>query len=210
MPNLLRLSHRYSERIAKSPEHTNDLIALWKKMKAFFTYAELRNFGSGVDAGRSLKAATGSEGKTVFLSHSSADDELLLGVIRVLENHGGKVYVDKKDPALQQMDIFDIANRLRSAVRLCRKFVLLVTPRSKSSTWIPWELGLGDGSNRDVNVALFPSAETAWEQEWSEQEFLGLYQRMIWGDFKGEDKCCWMVLDHRKNTGTRLAEWLHS
>ena len=106
-------------------------------MKQFVTYAELRKFGSEVDAQRLLKEATASEGKTVFLSHSSADDELLPGVIRILEGHGGKVYVDKKDPTLKQMEIFAIASRLRSAVRTCRKFVLFVTPKSKSSSWIP-------------------------------------------------------------------------
>jgi hypothetical protein len=179
-------------------------------MKEFVTYAELKKFGSEVDAGRLLKEASAKEGKTVFLSHSSADDDLLPGVIRILEGHGGQVYVDKKDQTLKQMDIFDIANRLRGAVRACRGFVLLVTPRSKGSTWIPWELGLGDGTNRDVNVALFPSAETAGEQEWSEQEYLGLYQRIIWANFADEEKGQWMVSDHRKNTGTRLGESLRS
>ena len=179
-------------------------------MKAFVTYAELRKFGSEVDAGRLLKEANASEGKTVFISHSSADDELLPGVIRILEVHGGKVYVDKKDPSLKQMDIFDIANRLRGAVRLCRKFVLLVTPRSKGSSWIPWELGLGDGCNHDVNVALFPSAETAGEQQWSEQEYLGLYQRIIRGDLVGQPNGQWLVLDHRKNTAIKLGDWLRS
>jgi len=179
-------------------------------MQAFVTYSQLRKFGEEVDGARLLKEAEEREGKTVFLSHASADDDLLPGIIRVLENNGGKVYVDKKDPALKQMEIFEIADRIRGSVRACRKFVLLVTPKSKGSSWIPWELGLGDGANRDANVALFPSAETAGEQQWSEQEYLGLYQRMIWGDFKGEDKGCWMVLDHRKNTGTRLEVWLRS
>ena len=108
------------------------------------------------------------------------------------------------------MDIFDIANRLRRTVRVCRKCVLLVTPRSKGSSWIPWELGLGDGCNRDVNVALFPSAETAAEQQWSEQEYLGLYQRIIWGKFSGEEKGQWLVLDHRANSATKLGDWLRA
>lgn len=179
-------------------------------MKDFITYAELRKIGSEVDGVRLLKEAAAKEGKTIFLSHSFADDEFLLGVIRILEGHGGQVYVDKKDQILKQMDIFDIANRLRSVVRGCRKFVLLVTPRSKGSSWIPWELGLGDGCNKDSNVALFPSAETAGEQQWSEQEYLGLYQRIIWGNFTGEEKSQWLVLDHRKNTAIKLGEWLRS
>ncbi len=96
-------------------------------MKAFVSYAELREFGSEFEAGRLLREATASEGKTVFLSHSSADDTLLPGAIRILARHGGKVYRDKKDLTLKHMDILDIANRLRGAVRVCPRFVLFVT-----------------------------------------------------------------------------------
>ena len=179
-------------------------------MRAFATYSDLVKFGLEAGAARLLREASSKEGKTVFLSHSSADNDLVPGVISVLENHGGRVYVDKKDPALQEMEMVDIANRLRSAVRVCRKFVLLVTPRSKGSKWIPWELGLGDGANHDVNVALFPSAETILEQQWSEQEYLGLYQRIIWGDRIGEPNGQWLVLDHRKNSAIKLGDWLRS
>lgn len=177
-------------------------------MKAFATYSDLRKFGQEAGAARLLKEASTKEGKTVFLSHSSADNDLVPGAISILEGHGGKVYVDKKDPELPQLEIVEVANRLRSTVRVCRKFVLLVTPKSKDSKWIPWELGLGDGANHDVNVALFPSAETIFEQQWSEQEYLGLYQRIIWGDLVGESNYQWLVLDHRKNTATKLGDWL--
>ena len=177
-------------------------------MKAFVTFSKLREFGAEVNSERLLKEASEKAGKTVFLSHSSADDDLLPGVIRIIEGAGGAVYVDKRDPTLKQLDILEIANRLRAAVRTCRKFVLLVTPRSKDSKWIPWELGLGDGVNGDANVALFPSAEQSYDQQWSEQEYLGIYQRIIWGNFTGEENGQWMVLDHRKNTARKLGEWL--
>jgi hypothetical protein len=62
-------------------------------LKAFVTYAELRKFGSEVDAPSLIKEASEKEGKTVFLSHSSADDEMLPGAMRILENHSGRVYV---------------------------------------------------------------------------------------------------------------------
>lgn len=179
-------------------------------MLAYATYENLRQLGAEGDSARLIKEASTVEGKNVFLSHTSADDDLLPGVIRVLEGHGGRVYVDREDPVLPTLDIFEIANRVRDAVRRCRKLVVLVTPRSKDSRWIPWELGLGDGANWDKNVALFPSAETALEQEWSKQEYLGLYQRVFWGDFEGEEKKCWMVLDHRNNAGMKLSNWLRS
>jgi hypothetical protein len=179
-------------------------------MKAFATYSDLIRLGRETDATRLLKEASTREGKTVFLSHSSSDNDLVPGAVSILEGNGGKVYVDSKDSALKEMEMLAIANRLRSAVRICRKFVLLVTPRSTDSKWIPWELGLGDGANHDVNVALFPSAESILEQKWSEQEYLGLYQRIIWGDFNNDGKGQWLVLDHRENTGKRLADWLQS
>ena len=86
---------------------------------------------------------------------------------------------------------------------------MLATPRSKESHWIPWELGLGDGIHGSLEVALFPSAETWAEQEWSEREYLGLYRRIVYGDhasYPGEK--IWMVIDHRTKEAVPLGDWL--
>jgi hypothetical protein len=128
-------------------------------------------------------------------------------VILVLEGHGGHAYVDDKEPQLPNPDFTETANRLRSTVRACERFVLFVTPRTKGSTWIPWELGIGDGRHGEARVALFPSAENQYEQQWAEEEFLGLYQRIIWGNF-ADKKPEWLVLNHRTNTALPLRQWL--
>jgi len=178
-------------------------------MNLFATYSDLRRLSAEVD-GRVLleKAASKAETKTVFLSHSSKDNDLLPGVISVLEANGGRVYADVGDPELPKSDFTEVADRLRSAVRLCARFVLLVTPRTKDSVWIPWELGLGDGVHGDPHVALFPSAESSTEKEWSEREFLGLYQRIIWGNFEGKQPE-WLVFNHLTNTAMPLRAWLN-
>lgn len=176
-------------------------------MRAFATYDDLREFAKGVDSRVLLNEAKRREGKTVFLSHSSADHDLLPGVIRVLEGRGGHVYVDDKDPELSNQDFKEIADRLRSSVVLCERLVLFVTQRTGGSKWIPWELGLGDGHHSPDKVALFPSAENQYEQQWAEQEYLGLYRRIIWGNFK-DQKPEWLVLDHRENTAVTLRAWL--
>lgn len=176
-------------------------------MKAFVTYDELRQFSNKAEAQTFMKSASESYGKTVFLSHSSKDHNLVPGVVLILENHGGRVYVDEHDPKLAELDFQQTAERLRNVVRACHKFVLFVTEQSKDSKWIPWELGLGDGHKREYNVALFPSAEKSYEQTWSEQEYLGLYHRIIWGNFEGQ-KPEWLVLDHRRNKAERLGDWL--
>jgi len=178
-------------------------------MRAFVTYDKLRQFGSRVDAQVLLKEASRATGKTVFLSHSSKDHGLLPGVILILQNHGGQVYVDDVDPELSKCDFVETADRLRRAARQCRKLVLLVTPRTGESKWIPWELGLGDGKNAAENVALFPSAESADDQDWADQEYLGLYRRILWANFENKNPE-WLVLDHRNNTAKKLRVWLTS
>jgi hypothetical protein len=189
-------------------EVINNLI-----MPIFATFDLLRKFGSDDKAKHLLKeASVESERKykTVFLSHSSKDDDLVGGVVLVLENHGGKVYVDHSDPFIPGKDCLAIAEHLRIVIRGCSKFILLASPRSKDSTWIPWELGLGDGIHRPDNVALFPSVETIGDTAWSEREYLGLYKRIVFGGLQGHDEKVWMVWDFRANTAQELNAWLAS
>ena len=178
-------------------------------MKAFVTFDKLREISGQVREKRAfLEARAARKEYNTFLSHSSADDELLPGVITILENHGAVVYIDDGDDRLPEKTTPETARVLKSSISDCRRFVLFVTPNSKDSRWIPWELGLGDGMKTSLVVALFPSAETWDETEWSEQEYLGLYQRIIWGNFKGQEKPEWMVLNHHENTATPLRKWL--
>ena len=181
-------------------------------MPIFSTYNELRSWGQQENAQAMLKEAHASSTKshhTVFLSHSSKDDDLVPGAILILKNHGATVYADHDDPSLAGADCAAIADNLRTVIHTCKKFVMLATPRSKDSKWIPWELGLGDEARKPSNVALFPSAETAVEMQWAEQEYLGLYQRIVWGRIEGEDKERWLVWDHRHNVAQPLGEWLN-
>ena len=180
-------------------------------MLKFATFQELRRIQQSVDRVTILKEASRSVvGKTVFLSHSSKDKDLLPAVIHILERHGARVYVDVNDPGIPTTVSTETAQRLRRAIHGCSKFVLFVTPNSKDSRWIPWELGLADGANTPKNVALFPSAETADERQWAAQEYLGLYQRILWGNFKGETDSQWLVYNHHKNTADRLRAWVES
>jgi hypothetical protein len=59
-------------------------------------------------------------------------------------------------------------------------------------------------------VAILPTVESQTDVTWSNWEYLGLYDRIVWGDLQGREKRVWMVLDERKNTATELSEWLRS
>lgn len=186
-------------------------VKISEQMVEFLTFDQLDQFTKSLSAsasGRIVANASQRAGKNVFLSHSSKDTSYLPAVITLLENHGGRVYVDVKDDELPKNPSVDTARILRENLRSCRKFMLLVTTNSKSSKWIPWELGLGDGEKHPKNVALIPAAQHVWDQSWAEQEYLGLYDRVIWGNFKGNTSPEWMVYDHHNNSGTRLREWI--
>jgi hypothetical protein len=154
-----------------------------------------------------LKAAESDQGKTVFLSHSSKDNELVPPAVALLEKHGGRVYVDLGDKRLPEPPSVETAQILRDSVRRTNRFVLLVTLNSKGSIWIPWELGLADGSKMPSAVALFPITENIFES-WPDREYLGLYLRIAFGALQGYDEKVWMVYDHHTKTATSLTVWL--
>ena len=179
-------------------------------MALFATFDDLIRINKEIQSPRLLvEASSTKSGKTVFLSHSSKDKVHLPAVISILQNHGGNVYIDSQDDRLPTTPNRETAEILRGTVTSCRRFVLFVTTNSKDSRWIPWELGLADGEKGQWPVALFPIAEKSFEQKWSEAEYLGLYQRIVWGQIKDvTQKNEWIVLNHEKNTAVTLRRWL--
>lgn len=143
-----------------------------------------------------------------FLSHSSKDEDALTGVVRILENHGANVYIDKKDPTLPPYTSKETAQTLRTRVSQSKRFILLASENGKDSKWVPWELGLADGFKNNNKIALFPVVENSTDTAWISREYLGLYDRIVYGDLEGHEKKVWMVLDKKPNTATELSWWL--
>lgn len=181
-------------------------------MAEFITRAELRAFAAKkpLTEQAELRKSTANrapEGST-FLSHSSKDEDLVVGATIVLENHGARVYTDEVDPEMPPYTTDETANLLKKRIRQTKTFILLVTKNSKESKWVPWELGLADAYKGLPRVALFPSADSAHDTTWAESEYLGLYDRIVWGRMEDHAKPLWMVLDHKANTATTLSKWL--
>ena len=132
----------------------------------------------------------------------------MVGAIRILEGHGATVYIDKKDPSLPPYTNKGTALTLKNRINDSKKFVLLASKNSKESKWVPWELGLADRYKGTSCVAIFPAVEERQDTAWTHWEYLGLYDRIVWGDLEGHQKRVWMVLDQKKNTATELSKWL--
>lgn len=178
-------------------------------MPQFATYANLREWAATAETGM-LKEASDLQGKNTFFSHSSKDDDKVAGAIRILRNHGARVYVDHYDPLNKTDDCTAIAAHVRSVISACRKFVLFATPQSIDSKWMPWELGLADGVRSHSNAAIFPAADRAFEQDWAQQEYLALYRKIVWGKLTGYEKALWLVWDPIRNEAEPLGDWIRN
>ena len=179
-------------------------------MKYFSSIApDVQNFSRGilVENHRFEKRAAATK-SDVFLSHSSLDKDVLPQVIGFLEAYGARVYIDKADKELPQKTSAETGMKLKERITQCAKFIVLVTVNSKSSRWIPWELGVADEKKKLPNVALLPDVGNQSNADWPEQEYLGLYPRIVFGAHQNYSNPIWMVLDHHKNTGTELGQWL--
>lgn len=181
-------------------------------MIEYVTKSELRGFASKISITEqaSLRKSASSRplAGTTFLSHSSKDEDLVVGAIRVLENHGATVYVDEKDPEMPPYTSDETAALLKTRISQTKRFVMLASKNSKESRWVPWELGYADGHKGLDRIALFPALDSTADKAWTSSEYLGLYRRIVWGNLNGYNDPLWMVWDHKSNTATRLRDWL--
>lgn len=154
-----------------------------------------------------IRAKSASPEGSTFLSHSSRDDELIDGAIAVLEHNGATVYIDEIDPEMPPYTSDETAAKLKKRVRQCNKFVLLASPNSKDSRWVPWELGIADGIKDLDKIAIFPSIDST-DDKWTSWEYIGLYRKIVWGNLEGHQKKVWMVWNKKTNKATKLSKWL--
>lgn len=179
-------------------------------MPRLITPSELRGMSPTLLTERQRVVAK-AEGTTpvasTFLSHSTKDAELLPGVISLLERHGANVYLDKKDAELPKITSPVTGDQLRTRIGQSKRFILFATENSKDSRWVPWELGLADGKKGDAGVAVLPSSSAA-DPSWPDQEYLGMYRRIVFGALQGYSRDVFFVWNRVTNTGTELGAWL--
>lgn len=109
----------------------------------------------------------------VFISYRRKDRKLVVPIVELLNRVGANVYIDYLDDALPDSPNNSTASILRQRIKSSDKFILLATPNSKESKWMPWELGLGDGFNGFKNTIILPITNTS--SSWSEQEYYRIY-----------------------------------
>ncbi|EHK5158191.1 toll/interleukin-1 receptor domain-containing protein [Vibrio parahaemolyticus] len=131
----------------------------------------------------------------IFLSHSSKDSELILGVKSTLEDLGYSVYVDWVDDA--QLDRSQVneatAALLRERMNASKSLFYVTTENSITSKWMPWECGYFDGVKE--KVAILPIKQYSFSNEYSGQEYLSLYPYCLKGNDTSGNPRLWIHKD---------------
>ena len=156
---------------------------------------------------RLIKAASDhATGKRVFLSYSSLDRRYVAGVVDFFADFGAPVYVDKDDAGLPDPPSLQTAKTLADNITICPKVVVLVSPASRASRWVPWELGLAHGTKGLENVSTLSIGPADQDAKWSEREYLALYPRIERGSLNGQQQ--WYVVDPRDGKAWTMRNWL--
>ncbi|MBI2839276.1 MAG: toll/interleukin-1 receptor domain-containing protein [Acidobacteria bacterium] len=167
------------------------------------------------DAGRLLmdsirkSASVLSESSDLFLAHSSQDKgDVLNGAIKTLQDGGARVYADFLDPVANALSPPDFGNFFDQAIRDTRRLVVLLTEKTATSRWVPWELGLAHGVHEVNRAAVWPINDTGADEIWARQEFLLVYPSIEWVRFKGNDQYQWAVRVPSNGEYWSLEQWL--
>jgi hypothetical protein len=143
--------------------------------------------------------------KQVFLSYRRKDKNYVKPIVDLLKSLGVKVYIDYLDDSLPDKPSDETVVILRNKIKKSDKFILMATPNSKESNWIPWELGLGDGFLNYKNVAILPI--TTYSDYWGEREYFSIYGYIKKAKSRDKSKLDWAVF-YPDRTPIWLSNWL--
>jgi hypothetical protein len=142
-----------------------------------------------------------SKNQMVFLSHRHDDKEVVKKAVGFLAQFGKKTYIDWLDNAMPKKTNSETASKIKEKINQSVKFILLATPGSIESIWIPWELGLADGIKGMDRIAILPLLNK--DNSWDEREYYGIYNYIQEG--QGGN---WGVFSQDKPKGVTLESWL--
>lgn len=173
------------------------------KTMAFLTFDKLNKQSPVLEKSANANQSKFDKTKMVFLSHRHDDKAIVKKVVGFLAQFNQSVYIDWLDNNMPQITTSDTADKLKVKINQSSKFLLLATPESIKSIWIPWELGLADGIKGMPKIAILPISNN--ENRWEEREYYGIYNSIQ----QAEDQR-WGVFPSGGGNGVELGFWLNN
>lgn len=95
----------------------------------------------------------------IFISHQQADSGLAAAIARRLSTyHSIESYLDVIDPDTSKKGD-DLGEHIRGELGQCTQLLAVVSVATKSSWWVPWEIGLA--TEKDFPIATYAGDTTA-------------------------------------------------
>lgn len=147
--------------------------------------------------------------RTVFLSHSHDDNDIVLSVIKFFLTIGICVYVDWLDPSMPRITSSGTATKIKEKIVQCERFVVLLSENSKESKWVPWELGFADAKKDNDKIAIFPVKRSSYtsDSDFDGLEYMQLYRKIELGQLATTGEPAPVVLPPNATRGQTLQQW---
>jgi len=143
----------------------------------------------------------------IFLSHASLDAQVVLQLLKLVENHGFSAYVDWIDDA--NLDRTMVTNRttgiLRMRMQNCTCLLYAFSDNAKRSAWMPWELGFFDGV-KEGRAVIAPIVNAISPGQYAGREYLGIYPYLTLDNDRSDESRLWVGTSRDKYV--ELGQWL--
>jgi hypothetical protein len=119
--------------------------------------------------------------KTAFLCHSHKDQELVKGLVILLQEAGWRIYIDWTDTSMPETPNRQTAANIKRRIEDHHFFLYLATSNSMSSRWCPWEIGYADGKKQIDQILIIPTSDGTRTHG---NEYLQLYRRIEFSNLR--------------------------
>ena len=171
-------------------------------MENFLTFEQLKSLNNNYERYALINESRSNYTTSVFLSHKHDEPISLIKQIKgFFVSQGAELYIDWMDKNMPEVTNSQTAERLKQKIKTSKKFVILATPESINSIWMPWEIGLADQMKGLNDIAILPVINEG--TKWEKREYYQLYNRIE----RINDK--WLVIKPENSyTGEELSRWL--
>jgi hypothetical protein len=117
----------------------------------------------------------------VFISHFSSDIETEERHAQDLIQRGFTIYLDKYDPGISSSR--DRPLHIKTVIDTCSDMLVVITENTKSSWWVPFEIGLSTAANARISSIVYdspqlPSFLRKWPIVDTDQKY-GIYLKQL-------------------------------
>ena len=88
----------------------------------------------------------------VFISHQKKDSDVAGKIADYLLDAGIDVYFDQYDSSINRSDPKSVVNAIRTGIENSSHMIVLFSPNTFGSMWVPWEIGYAYRSQIALNV----------------------------------------------------------